>query len=114
VDYSVIQVQFGIPGASPDTIANNIATLLERQFMQINGLEVVTSQSTQTMATSLFSSLSTRTSTPLRPTCRLRSRSRSAICRQICHRPLSADSIAECQRLTSQLGTHAGWNDLRR
>ena len=33
--------------ASPDTVANNIATPLERQFMQINGLELVTSQSTQ-------------------------------------------------------------------
>jgi hydrophobic/amphiphilic exporter-1 (mainly G- bacteria), HAE1 family len=51
VDYPVIQVQVGYPGASPDTIANNIATPLERQFMQINGLEVVTSQSTQGFAT---------------------------------------------------------------
>ena len=51
VDYPVIQVHVGYPGASPDTIANNIATPLERQFMQINGLEVVTSQSTQGVAT---------------------------------------------------------------
>lgn len=51
VDYPVIQVQAGYPGASPDTIANNIASPLERQFMQINGLEVVTSQSTQGVAT---------------------------------------------------------------
>jgi hydrophobic/amphiphilic exporter-1 (mainly G- bacteria), HAE1 family len=51
VDYPVIQVQVGYPGASPDTIANNIATPLERQFMQINGLEVVTSSSTQGVAT---------------------------------------------------------------
>ena len=51
VDYPVIQVAVGYPGASPDTIANNIATPLERQFMQINGLEVVTSQSTQGVAT---------------------------------------------------------------
>src|SRR5262249_5125265 len=50
VDYPVIQVQVGYPGASPDTIANNIATPLERQFMQINGLEVVTSRSTQGVA----------------------------------------------------------------
>src|SRR2546427_4851597 len=50
VDYPVIQVQVGYPGASPDTIANNIATPLERQFMQINGLDVVTSQSTQGFA----------------------------------------------------------------
>ena len=50
VDYPVIQVVVGYPGASPDTIANNIATPLERQFMQINGLEVVTSQGTQGVA----------------------------------------------------------------
>jgi len=47
VDYPVIQVQADYPGASPDTMANNIATPLERQFMQVNGLELVTSQSTQ-------------------------------------------------------------------
>jgi hydrophobic/amphiphilic exporter-1 (mainly G- bacteria), HAE1 family len=51
VDYPVIQVSVGYPGASPDTVANNIATPLERQFMTINGLEVVTSQSTQGFAT---------------------------------------------------------------
>ena len=47
VDYPVIQVQADYPGASPDTVANNIATPLERQFMQIPGLELVTSKSTQ-------------------------------------------------------------------
>jgi hydrophobic/amphiphilic exporter-1 (mainly G- bacteria), HAE1 family len=47
VDYPVISVQANYPGASPDTVANNIATPLERQFMQINGLELVTSQSTE-------------------------------------------------------------------
>src|SRR5919109_926273 len=47
VDYPVIQVQVNYPGASPDTVANNIATPLERQFMQINGLELVTSKSSQ-------------------------------------------------------------------
>ena len=50
VDYPVIQVSVGYPGASPDTVANNIATPLERQFMTINGLEVVTSRSTQGFA----------------------------------------------------------------
>ncbi|MSP39937.1 MAG: efflux RND transporter permease subunit [Deltaproteobacteria bacterium] len=47
VDYPVIQVQADYLGASPETVANNIATPLERQFMQINGLELVTSKSTQ-------------------------------------------------------------------
>src|SRR6266498_5374111 len=47
VDYPVIQVTCGYPGASPDTVAATIATPLERQFMQIPGLELVTSRSTQ-------------------------------------------------------------------
>ena len=47
VDYPVIQVNADYPGASPETIAANIATPLERQFMQINGLELVTSKSSQ-------------------------------------------------------------------
>src|SRR5882672_6003037 len=47
VDYPVIQVDVDYPGASPDTMAANVATPLERQFMQINGLELVTSKSTQ-------------------------------------------------------------------
>ena len=47
VDYPVITVQASYPGASPETVANNIATPLERRFMQINGLETVTSKSTQ-------------------------------------------------------------------
>src|SRR6267142_4412176 len=47
VDYPVIQVSADYPGASPDTMANNVATPLERQFMQIPGLEIVTSNSGQ-------------------------------------------------------------------
>ena len=47
VDYPVIQVSANYPGASPVTMANNIATPLERQFMQIPGLELVTSSNTQ-------------------------------------------------------------------
>ncbi len=47
VDYPVIQVQVAYPGATPDTMANNVAVPLERQFMQIPGLELVTSTSGQ-------------------------------------------------------------------
>src|SRR5215510_4330275 len=47
VDYPVIQVNVGYPGASPETVAANIATPLERQFMQIPGLELTTSKSAQ-------------------------------------------------------------------
>src|ERR1700723_2028623 len=35
------------PGATPETMANNVATPLERQFMQMPGLELVTSNSIQ-------------------------------------------------------------------
>ena len=54
VDYPVIQVQASYPGASPETVANNVATPLERQFMQINGLKLVTSKSTQGQASLLL------------------------------------------------------------
>lgn len=47
VDYPVIQVSVGYPGASPETVASTIATPLERQFMQIPGLELITSKSSQ-------------------------------------------------------------------
>jgi HAE1 family hydrophobic/amphiphilic exporter-1 len=47
VDYPVIQVDVNYPGATPETMASNCATPLERQFMQIPGLELVTSNSTQ-------------------------------------------------------------------
>jgi HAE1 family hydrophobic/amphiphilic exporter-1 len=47
VDYPVIQVNAVYPGASPETMANNVATPLERQFMKMPGLELVTSKSTQ-------------------------------------------------------------------
>src|SRR5579863_7752423 len=45
VDYPVIQVNVNYPGATPETMANNVATPLERQFMQIPGLELITSNS---------------------------------------------------------------------
>jgi len=47
IDYPVIQVQVNYPGATPETMANNVATPLERQFMQIPGLELVTSNNVQ-------------------------------------------------------------------
>ena len=86
VDYPVIQVQAGYPGASPDTVANNIATPLERQFMQINGLELVTSKSTQGHASLTLQFALEKTSTPPPPTCRPRSRRPPAACRWICRR----------------------------
>jgi HAE1 family hydrophobic/amphiphilic exporter-1 len=47
VDYPVIQVTVAYPGASPQTMAANVATPLERAFMQIPGIDVITSKSSQ-------------------------------------------------------------------
>src|ERR1700710_1658486 len=47
VDSPVLTVNVAYPGADPETMANNVATPLERQFMQIPGLELVTSKSGQ-------------------------------------------------------------------
>src|ERR1700680_647435 len=47
VDYPGIRAADTSPAAPPPTRANNVATPLERQFMQIPGLEIVTSNSGQ-------------------------------------------------------------------
>src|ERR1041385_4611501 len=47
VDYPVIQVSASYPGANPETMANTIATPLEKQFTQIPGLALTTSTSSQ-------------------------------------------------------------------
>lgn len=47
VDYPVISVSVSYPGANPETMANTIATPLEKQFTQIPGLTLSTSSSTQ-------------------------------------------------------------------
>lgn len=47
VDYPVIQVSANYPGASPQTMAASVATPLEKQFLQIPGVEVMTSSSNQ-------------------------------------------------------------------
>ena len=44
VDYPVIQVGVSYPGADPSIMAANIASPLEQQFMQIPGIEMVTSR----------------------------------------------------------------------
>src|SRR3981081_3968067 len=47
VDYPVINVTCSYPGANPTTMANNIATPLEKQFLQIPGPDIITRASTQ-------------------------------------------------------------------
>ncbi len=45
VDLPTIQVSVSYPGASPDTMANSVATPLEQQFMTIEGIKSVFSSS---------------------------------------------------------------------
>ena len=45
VDFPTIQVNAGLPGASPETMAASVATPLERQFSTIPGLDSMTSSS---------------------------------------------------------------------
>src|SRR5579864_2819340 len=45
VDYPVIQVSAGLPGASPETMASSVVTPLERQFGRIAGVNEMTSSS---------------------------------------------------------------------
>lgn len=44
VDYPVIQVSVSYPGADPSIMASNVASPLEQQFMQIPGIEMITSR----------------------------------------------------------------------
>jgi len=45
VDFPTLQVSASLPGASPETMASNVAQPLERQFSLIAGLSQMTSQS---------------------------------------------------------------------
>src|SRR5512135_1258056 len=47
VDFPTIQVNAGLPGASPETMAASVATPLERQFSTIPGLDSMTSTSSR-------------------------------------------------------------------
>src|SRR5580698_9210632 len=45
VEYPVISVSAGLPGADPETMASAVATPLERQFAKIAGINEMTSSS---------------------------------------------------------------------
>src|SRR6266481_5634205 len=45
VEFPVISVSAGLPGASPETMASSVATPLERQFGRISGVNQMTSTS---------------------------------------------------------------------
>jgi len=47
VDYPTIQVSAGMPGASAETMASSVATVLEREFSTISGIDSMSSVSAQ-------------------------------------------------------------------
>jgi hydrophobic/amphiphilic exporter-1 (mainly G- bacteria), HAE1 family len=47
VDYPTIQVNAGLPGASPQTMASSVATPLEKQFSTIAGVTSISSSNSQ-------------------------------------------------------------------
>jgi HAE1 family hydrophobic/amphiphilic exporter-1 len=47
VDYPTLIVSASLPGASPETMSSAVATPLERAFMSIEGIETLTSNSSQ-------------------------------------------------------------------
>jgi HAE1 family hydrophobic/amphiphilic exporter-1 len=47
VDFPTITVSANVPGASPETMASSVATVLERRFSTISGIDTMTSSSVQ-------------------------------------------------------------------
>ena len=47
IAYPMLNVNASLPGASPETMSTSIATPLERAFMSINGIQTITSNSSQ-------------------------------------------------------------------
>src|ERR1700755_2923789 len=47
IDFPTISVFASLPGADPDTMASSVASPLENQFSTINGIDQMTSTSTQ-------------------------------------------------------------------
>src|ERR1043165_6395630 len=47
VDFPTLQVNAGLPGASPETMAASVATPLERQLSTIPGIDSMTSSSSR-------------------------------------------------------------------
>src|SRR5690349_8832134 len=47
VDYPTINVNANLPGANPDTMANSVATPLEKQFSTISGVTSISSRNSQ-------------------------------------------------------------------
>ena len=69
VDYPTIQVQRGLPGANPETMASSVATPLERELSTIAGIESISRAIRRESRKSRSSSDSIATSMRPRRTC---------------------------------------------
>ncbi|OZA43266.1 MAG: hypothetical protein B7X81_11505, partial [Hydrogenophilales bacterium 17-61-76] len=47
VDFPTLRVSASLPGANPETMANTVATPLERQLSTVQGIESMSSKSSQ-------------------------------------------------------------------
>jgi multidrug efflux pump subunit AcrB len=81
VEFPTIQVTAQLPGASPETMAASVASILERQFSTIAGVTTMTSTSSLGNTSIVLSSTSTGTSTAPRSTFSRRSPRPCADCR---------------------------------
>ena len=85
VDFPIISVGAGLPGASPETMASAVATPLERQFGRIAGVNRDDlDEPASARPASPCSSTSIATSMPRRATCRPPSTRRAASCPPTC------------------------------
>ena len=85
IDFPTISVSASQPGASPETMANTVATPLEREFTSLQGISSINSSSTRrTHSHHACSSIFRAISTPPRRMCKPLFRPPVAICRRIC------------------------------
>ena len=80
VNYPTIQVTAGLPGASPETMANTVATPLEKEFLSIAGVTNVTSTNRLGSTEINLEFDVSKNMTPLLRMCRRGSQARSPFC----------------------------------
>ena len=84
VDYPVINVTCSYPGANPTTMANNIATPLEKQFLKFPVSTSSPARARKETPVSPSSLVLAKVLSTRRRMCRLRSSALPANCRSIC------------------------------
>lgn len=86
VDYPVIQVSVSYPGADPTIMGSNVASPLEQQFMQIPGIEMITSRNSFGSSSIILQFSLSKNIDAAALTCRARFSAPWEICLQTCLR----------------------------